>query len=540
MTRIPKILHYTFGLANDFGGQPWSLVHHVCLKSAIERIKPERVFFYYEFEPSGPWWALSRDLVTPVQISAPKEIFGRPLVHVAHRSDVVRLQKLIEQGGIYLDADVFVERSFDDLLNESTVLGSEGEGAEVGMANAVILAEPNAPFLNRWLAAYRSFRGNGRHEYWNEHSVRLPAVLAKAHPSEITVLPHTAFFWPSCSADHLEWIFNSNQPIALAGTFANHLWEGRSWKFLANLTPGEVRAKDTNFHRWAKPFVAELADEYGTPSLEQKVAHLKWAAVDHLGTAKSQVKQIVSAVRRRTTRLLMNDQHRRRQTFQDVYSRKLWGSDGASEFFSGVGSNGPAAEIYVNQMSLLLAEHANELGRPLRVVDIGCGDFRIGRALVERLPWLTYVGCDIVPELIAHNTAQYANDRISFQRLDAVCEPLPDGDVCLVRQVLQHLSNADILAVLERLKYPVVYVSEGQPAEQFGAVNPDKSVGADVRFDWRTGRGRGVELNQPPYDLNTQEVFRVHVTANEVVVTERVDLASGSRRKGLANSASAV
>src|ERR1700691_1241250 len=102
MSRIPKILHYVFGMARDFGGKPWSLVHHVCLKSAVERINPEEVFFYYEHEPTGPWWALGRQLLTPVKITAPREIFGRPLEHVAHRADVVRLQKLIEFGGIYL------------------------------------------------------------------------------------------------------------------------------------------------------------------------------------------------------------------------------------------------------------------------------------------------------------------------------------------------------------------------------------------------------------------------------------------------------
>ena len=91
MSRIPRVLHYTFGMAADFGGQPWSLVHHVCLKSAIARIRPEQVYFYYEYEPTGPWWALTHDLVTLVQITAPREIFGTPLAHVAHRSDVVRL-----------------------------------------------------------------------------------------------------------------------------------------------------------------------------------------------------------------------------------------------------------------------------------------------------------------------------------------------------------------------------------------------------------------------------------------------------------------
>src|SRR5437588_4669094 len=138
---IPKVLHYCFGMSSDFGGKPWSLIHHVCLASAVQRIKPDNVFFYHEYEPTGPWWELSKALVQPVKITAPAEVFGKPLLHVAHKSDLVRLQKLIEHGGIYLDADVLVQRSFDDLLQFPAVLGREGEW---GTANAVILAEPGS------------------------------------------------------------------------------------------------------------------------------------------------------------------------------------------------------------------------------------------------------------------------------------------------------------------------------------------------------------------------------------------------------------
>ena len=106
-----------------------------------------------------------------MEIEAPREIFGRPLKSVAHRADVVRLQKLLEHGGIYLDAGVLVQRSFDDLLDHSTVLAQEGVDAEWGLTNAVILAEPQAPFLRRWLQEYRSFRGTGQLDSsWNEHS----------------------------------------------------------------------------------------------------------------------------------------------------------------------------------------------------------------------------------------------------------------------------------------------------------------------------------------------------------------------------------
>jgi SAM-dependent methyltransferase len=529
MTRIPRILHYTFGMARDFGGKPWSLVHHVCLKSAIERIRPDKVYFHCQFEPSGPWWQLSRDFVTVAKIEAPREIFGRRLRHVAHQSDVVRLQKLIEFGGIYLDADVFVHRSFDDLLENSTVLGQEGENGEYGMANAVILAEPNAPFLRRWLAEYKSFRSSGRDEYWNEHSVRLPVRLAQEHPGEITILPPNAFFWPLWTEEHLEWIFLSNKAISMAGVYANHLWESNAWKFLEDLTPGQVRAMDSNFRRWAEAYIAALPDNFGAPTLLDQLRKIQYSA-------SRQAERKIKGVRRRAKKITrpvslaleklalthVPESEARRRTFQDVYERNLWGSDGNSEFFSGMGSRGEAALVYVRQMADLFQRHSRELGRPLTVVDLGCGDFQVGRALLEAVPDMEYVGCDIVPELVAHNNALYATDKVRFCQLDLVSDPLPEGDVCLVRQVFQHLPNSDIQAFFRRADYQWIYLTEGHPAFRTGTVNPDKPAGHEIRFDWRTGRGRGVELDRPPFNLMTQEVFRIEASPHEILVTERV------------------
>jgi len=276
VSRIPKVLHYVFGMARDFGGKPWSLVHHVCVKSAVERIAPKRTYLYYEFEPTGPWWELSRELVTPVEIEAPRKIFGRPLESMAHRADVARLQKLLEHGGIYLDADVLVQRSFDDLLDHSTVLGQEGVDAEWGLTNAVILAEPQAPFLRRWLEEYRSFRGTGQLDCsWNEHSVQLPWKLAQKHPNEVTILPHTAFFWPLWVEDHLRWIFESDEPIPAYGAYANHLWEARGWRYMEDLTLRRVRKVNTNFHIWARPLLKNLPNSYGAPSLGERLRKAK-------------------------------------------------------------------------------------------------------------------------------------------------------------------------------------------------------------------------------------------------------------------------
>ena len=271
---IPKILHYCFGLSSDAGGKPWSLVHYACLRSAIERIRPTDVFFYCENEPTGPWWELSRGMVSVERITAPRAIFGNPVLHYAHRADVVRLEKLLSRGGIYLDGDVFVHVGFDRLLGYATVLGKQVlDETVVGLCNAVILAEPEAPFLRRWHSEYRSFRSKGHDVYWDEHSVRIPYQLSKQFPDEVTVLPHSAFFWPTYKAEDLALIFDSAAPIDLSRAYATHLWETLAWDpYLEHLTPRRVRGVDTNFHRWARPMIAELPDNYGAPTFTARFA----------------------------------------------------------------------------------------------------------------------------------------------------------------------------------------------------------------------------------------------------------------------------
>jgi hypothetical protein len=568
---IPKILHFCFGLSSK--GGDWGLVHYACVKSAIERISPAQAFLYFEYQPRGPFWDLTTKIIECKKIIAPRTVFGNPLVHYAHRADVVRLEKLIEVGGIYLDCDVLVHRDFDDLLDNSVVLGQEGDTETLGLCNAVILAEPGARFLRRWYSRYKSFRSKGWDLFWNEHSVKLPLRLTQTHPEELTILGPRAFFWPTADDQGLRRIFASNEPIPSKGVYANHLWESRAWSdYLRDLTPAHVRMVDSNFHSWVRPLVVDLPDNFGAPSLVARVVNrtrtAQLAKKGETPRRNERVRQILTALRDRHPLIdrALRNRHRfidqglgtmaalaanrlgsysgfisdlyRRRTFRTIYRQYLWGADGKSPFFSGPGSRGEHAKSYVEVMVPILARHASDFPEALVVVDLGCGDFAVGSELLKSLRRVRYVGCDIVPELIDHNQWRYGiADTIEFRKLDIVRDSLPDGDVCLVRQVLQHLSNAEIAAILPKLtKYKYVYITEGQPLIQEGLPNPDKLVGADVRYDWRTGCGRGVELNLPPWNLTLQEIMRTTSTGAQDIkgsfLTYRILSFNGGPRPG--------
>ena len=457
-------------------------------------------------------------------------------------------------GGIYLDCDVFVHRDFDDLLDNSVVLAQEGEDGKIGLGNAVILAEPGAPFLTRWYSGYKSFRSKGRDRFWNEHSVVLPRKLARAHRDELTVLGPRAFYWPTWEPEGLQRMFASNEPIQSDGVYANHLWESHAWSYLRDLTPARVRTVDSNFHSWIRPLIMDLPENLGARSIVSRIGSRIATRIksDGLGgIARTAYRRSKQKVRRALP--ILRYRHRaidkvvgivaaltakapepynnliagayRRKIFQSIYRDHLWGTDGSSFFFSGDRSRGVHAKAYVEVMVPLLVQLANEATKQIVIVDLGCGDFAIGSALLESLGNVRYIGCDLVPELIDYNEYEFGTESIEFRRIDITCNLLPDGDVCLIRHVFQHLSNPEIAAILPRLsKYRYVFVSEAQPLTPEGIPNPDKPTGASVRFDWRSRSGRGVELDLPPWNLPLQEIMRTTSVGrvNEIILTHRV------------------
>lgn len=81
--------------------------------------------------------------------------------------------------------------------------------------------------------------------------------------------------------------------------------------------------------------------------------------------------------------------------------------------------------------------------------------------------------------------------RASFKCADITKDPLPAADLCLVRQVLQHLSNGEIINVLANLRnFSQILISEDVPVQP-KSFNRDKPHGPDVR----TYYGSGVYLS---------------------------------------------
>lgn len=253
---IPNIVHLNFGLTADFANKPFGMVHYMAAKSALEVNNPDRVHMWYGYEPEdSTWWNRLKDIAELHKLKPPTHIHGRALRHAAHRSDILRLQKLKELGGVYIDCDTVCIRPYEDLRKREFVMGLRGDNA--GLCNATMLSIPDAPFIDRWLEAYSTFRSRGHDRYYDEHSLHVPMQLSKEYPDLVTILPPTAFFYPLWPA--FPNLVNGPDRNVTCDAYSIHLWEKATWPLFKDMTPAQLQDSTSEFARLTRHLVREFA-----------------------------------------------------------------------------------------------------------------------------------------------------------------------------------------------------------------------------------------------------------------------------------------
>lgn len=187
-----------------------------------------------------------------------------------------------------------------------------------------------------------------------------------------------------------------------------------------------------------------------------------------------------------------------KDTMIQIYEKNLWG--GNTQFYSGMGSHQPDM---VNPYLYEVSQFLNSFDSPPIVCDLGCGDFNIGKELVKYSE--KYYAIDIVPELIAKNKGEFKTDKLEFHCLDIAKDKIPGGDCAILRQVLQHLSNAEIIKIVEKLyDFKYVILTEHLPEGNF---EPNKDIisGQGIRLKKQSG----VNLLAPPFNFKVKDAKKL-------------------------------
>lgn len=184
--------------------------------------------------------------------------------------------------------------------------------------------------------------------------------------------------------------------------------------------------------------------------------------------------------------------------FSKIYIDKIWCPEDQKtkhEFYSGIGSHyNEFVKNYVKNVKSFLKKFSSKPN----VVDLGCGDFTVGSML--RKDCNNYIAVDIFDKLINKNKKIYKNLNVDFRTLDITKDNLPEGDICFLRQVLQHLSNTLIINSLKLIgkKYKYLIITEHLPSKENFVPNIDIPTGPYIRID----KDSGVVLTREPFNLN--------------------------------------
>lgn len=182
---IPKIIHYTW-----FSDEPFPDEIRKCIDSWHNYL-PEYEFKLWDYN----------------SVKSYENIFLNEALLVkkwAFASDYVRLFAVYNEGGIYLDTDVLLKKSFNDLLNFPCFIGQESSFHMVGREIPAFLtshcfgAEKNNRFIKNCLDYYS-----------DRHFIQSSAELPNELKYDMTLLPYIQAF--IAKQKGWDWSFNNKQ-----------------------------------------------------------------------------------------------------------------------------------------------------------------------------------------------------------------------------------------------------------------------------------------------------------------------------------------
>lgn len=185
------------------------------------------------------------------------------------------------------------------------------------------------------------------------------------------------------------------------------------------------------------------------------------------------------------------------EIFSGIYKRNEWGG-APGTFYSGDGTHHPDTQQYIDQVRKFIVDRS--IGS---ILEIGCGDFHVSGQILKEID-VTYTGGDVVAALIDHHQQNYQTEKIRFLKINAIEDELPNAELIIIRQVLQHLSNEHIQKILVKLSgFKYALITEHLPVSNSVHFNLDKITGPHIRMKFNSG----VFIDQYPFSVPRTKVL---------------------------------
>ncbi|NCO03732.1 MAG: class I SAM-dependent methyltransferase [Alphaproteobacteria bacterium] len=128
--------------------------------------------------------------------------------------------------------------------------------------------------------------------------------------------------------------------------------------------------------------------------------------------------------------------------FNGIYKNNTWNG---VESVSGQGSDLSETQVLLDILPALLEKYKIQT-----IIDLPCGDYNWMQHL--NYDFKSYIGIDIVEDIINKNNVRFGNDKKLFLKKDCLRDDLGDADLLLCRDLLIHFSQKDVYQFFENLK----------------------------------------------------------------------------------------
>lgn len=173
-----------------------------------------------------------------------------------------------------------------------------------------------------------------------------------------------------------------------------------------------------------------------------------------------------------------------KKVFSKIYKEGLWNEG------SGDGSKIENVREYVDVLQKYIDKPEIKT-----VLDLGCGDWQFSKFL--DLSSVLYLGVDVVDSVIDSNIDLYSASNIDFISRDIITYELPQVDLIICKDVLQHLSNRDVISVLIKII----------KSSKFALITNDFNPESTSNIDIENGDYRYLDLTLSPFFLDVVTVL---------------------------------
>ncbi len=206
------------------------------------------------------------------------------------------------------------------------------------------------------------------------------------------------------------------------------------------------------------------------------------------------------------------------EVFGNIYSNNVWGDGSQLNPKSGSGSNPKNARPYVSYVKNFISN--NEI---TSILDFGHGDWKMWEHY--KFEGVQYLGIDVADGLSAKIHQQWGSKLRQFRQLDITHTRMPNAELLLSKDVLQHLPTDTVLLFLseiKKFKYAIVcndvYIKGTKFFEFKEFLQLKKRIIAICRLrnpfflcrrknnrKIKVGEFRGIDLNAEPFRTALKE-----------------------------------